>query len=74
MDSDPGSIYRKSRSSLFLYIIAAIFIIIALYFAVKTFISDEKEAGVPVVILVQPGQANAITINGTLPGRTSSMT
>jgi HlyD family secretion protein len=59
-ESNSGSTPREHRSSLFLYIIAAVFVIVALYFAIKTFTAKDELVEVTTVALVSPGQANAL--------------
>ncbi len=51
---------RGNRSSLFLYTGAAVFIIVAGYFAIRTFTSKDEVVEISTATLISPGQANAL--------------
>jgi RND family efflux transporter MFP subunit len=51
---------RSGRSSLLLYIIATIFVIIAIYLAIKTFTSKDEAVEVTTVTMISPAQFNAL--------------
>jgi len=58
--SNPENTPRGNRLSLFLYIGAAVFIIIAGYFAIRTFTSKDEVVEITTATLISPGQANAL--------------
>ncbi len=58
--SNPENTPRGNRFSLFLYIGAAVFIIIAGYFAIRTFTSKDEVVEITTATLISPGQANAL--------------